>query len=378
MGQFLDEAIRMSLPDETKKKIFQTKLAQELSKIDPDELHQTMASFGAELGTQAAQSAIGDMNIVVDKPRSALETATAASPSVSPAPTAKLPAAATAPVDSNPRDVTSALGNFMQSFGYGAIGKPVDAGTPQAGWQTYLGARLGKAVGDVGIHGEPLSAAPTYFNTKEENYKTESEIDKAARSYDRSLALAAKRSEMIDQRTEKKQKFQETLLDKKEQLKARDDLRQYASNASQVLRSLDNLELKTKSVLPGAGRGFLGQAQAKTQVALGRYSADKDIVRYEAAVNSELIPLARKLMEEKGPITEFDVARVEKGLGTPNLPLEDRLAIIADLRGKVKQAIEFKRQAAGMDSKEFGRLYNSLDVRTSGKTSSGNTFRKAE
>src|SRR3990167_3897373 len=60
------------------------------------------------------------------------------------------------------------------------------------------------------------------------------------------------------------------------------------------------------------------------------------------AFAQELIPMARKLMEEKGPITEFDVARVEKGFGDITLPLEDKLFLMDQLRAKVNQALQAK------------------------------------
>ena len=66
--------------------------------------------------------------------------------------------------------------------------------------------------------------------------------------------------------------------------------------------------------------------------------------------------LTRKIMEEKGPITEFDVARVEKGLGNVTAPLEDKIFLLNELRNKIRQAIMNKNESAGISEEEFAKM----------------------
>lgn len=135
--------------------------------------------------------------------------------------------------------------------------------------------------------------------------------------------------------------------------KARQGLNTYLSDANQVMVALNKIERESKN-LGDFSRGLFGQTVAKTKIAVGSYAKDKNIARYEGVVAQELIPLARKLMEERGPITEWDVSRVEKGLGDKTLPLEDKLFLINEMKDKVKQAIKLKRSLASEDGAGAG------------------------
>lgn len=133
----------------------------------------------------------------------------------------------------------------------------------------------------------------------------------------------------------------------KEQSKNRQALNIYSSDANQALGALDKIEGEAKN-LGDFQRGFIPQFMAKAKVGYKRFAKDQDLARYEGVVAQELIPMARKLMEEKGPITEFDVARVEKGFGDITLPLEDKLFLMDQLRAKVNQALKAKMELAGV------------------------------
>jgi hypothetical protein len=75
-----------------------------------------------------------------------------------------------------------------------------------------------------------------------------------------------------------------------------------------------------------------------------------------------MIPMARKLMEEKGPITEFDVKRVEKGFGDVTTPLAQKVKLIGELRGKLQKAAKNKMEVAKMSELEFASNYTSLYI----------------
>lgn len=131
----------------------------------------------------------------------------------------------------------------------------------------------------------------------------------------------------------------------KRQYEAQKRLDTYVADANQALVAIDKI-VRLTNELPKYERGFWKQTGAKADVMFKKYSADKDMVRYLGAVSQELIPIARKIMEEKGPIADSDVKRVEEGLGNPSLPTEDKIFLLEELRNKILKAIKIKQQEA--------------------------------
>ena len=175
--------------------------------------------------------------------------------------------------------------------------------------------------------------------------------------------------EMIDSEKLKIQAQQEK-EDVKQISKARKDFDQYSSDAMQSLIAINKIEKEAKN-LGDFPRGMLGQTLSKANMAIKGFSKDKDVTRFMGVVAQELIPAARKIMEEKGPITEFDVARVERGLGDITTPLEDKIYLLDQLRNKIREAIFNKLQVANITPEEFktkyGNLYNASKTDGLGK-----------
>lgn len=132
------------------------------------------------------------------------------------------------------------------------------------------------------------------------------------------------------------------------------NLQEYSSNALDVLVALDTVEQYAKK-LPEFKRGFMGQTGARTAVAMGEYSADPKFSQYSGILSQKLTPLARKLQEEKGPITEFDINRVVEGLGNKNLPIEDKQVIMGEARNLIREALTNKIRNAGMTIEQFAQ-----------------------
>lgn len=132
------------------------------------------------------------------------------------------------------------------------------------------------------------------------------------------------------------------------QQKAGTDLNSYISSASDVVNALDKLE-SYASKLPEFKEGVGEQAKARVQTAVGTFAADPRFTEYEGVLNTELIPLARKLQEEKGPIAEADVEKVKAGLGKTFIPFNQRQKILGESRQKVRNAIETKLKSANRD-----------------------------
>jgi len=126
----------------------------------------------------------------------------------------------------------------------------------------------------------------------------------------------------------------------------------YSSDAVSTLAALDKLTAQTHE-LGDFKRGLLPQISEKIGINIKEAGKDEAVTRYIGVVNQELIPLARKLMEEKGPITESDVNRVEKGLGDITTPIADKLFLINQLRQKIQLAIANKAEAAEVGSNYF-------------------------
>lgn len=141
----------------------------------------------------------------------------------------------------------------------------------------------------------------------------------------------------------------------------------YSSDAMQAMTALEKIEKYSKD-LPDFKRGVMNQVGAKVKTGVNQFAKEKNVTRYIGVVAQELIPMARKLMEEKGPITEFDVARVEKGFGDLTIPQEDRLALINELRNKVKQAILNKMNTSEYSFKDITGKYKMIADKVFGKT----------
>jgi len=150
------------------------------------------------------------------------------------------------------------------------------------------------------------------------------------------------------------------------------NLQEYSSNALDVLVALDTVEQYAKK-LPKFERGFLGQTKARAGVALGEYTADPKFSQYSGILSQKLTPLARKLQEEKGPITEFDIDRVVEGLGNKNLPIEDKVVIMNEARNLVKEALTNKIRNAGMTVEQFAQQNPELYKKAFGAGGSAQT-----
>lgn len=144
---------------------------------------------------------------------------------------------------------------------------------------------------------------------------------------------------------EKRLEYREQTKEQDRVFAAKKSLDTYLSDANQITIALNKIEKSSKE-LGDFKRGPVQQTLAKGAVAYGKYTKDEKMTRYQGVIAQELIPLARKLMEEKGPITEWDVSRLEKGLGDATTPLSDKLFLINEMRNKVKEAIKAKRRIA--------------------------------
>jgi len=141
-------------------------------------------------------------------------------------------------------------------------------------------------------------------------------------------------------------------------VQASKNLNQYSSDANQMLVAINKLEKGAKT-LGDFPRGFAGQLGSRARVSVQKFGKEKNLTRYLGVLAQEFIPMARKVMEEKGPITEFDVKRVEKGLGDVTTPLEDKLFLLGEIRNKVRKALVLKRQLAqGGGEESFEALLN--------------------
>lgn len=146
---------------------------------------------------------------------------------------------------------------------------------------------------------------------------------------------------------------------RKQVFAARKSFDTYQSDANQALVAIKKIREQSKN-LPKFERGFIEQTKAKATAALGEYSKDKEITRYQGVVAQELIPMARKLMEEKGPITEFDVDRVEKGLGDLTTPQEDKTFLLDELQNKVFRALKSKSEIAELSPEDIKGKYSKV------------------
>lgn len=145
--------------------------------------------------------------------------------------------------------------------------------------------------------------------------------------------------------------------DAKRQQKNLQKLDDYSDQAINALQALNKVGTKAAQ-LGDFERGFTKQMGSKLKFVLAEQGKDKDVTEFVGAVQQELIPLGRNLVEEKGPITDSDVKKLEKGLtGGSTTPLEDKLTLIDDFKKKVRLAVQNKLSKAGVAPEELRQRY---------------------
>ena len=149
------------------------------------------------------------------------------------------------------------------------------------------------------------------------------------------------------------------------QFEGRKGLDEYISQADKALVALDKVE-NYASKLGDFKTGFWNQAGARSKYAIDKFSQDPNVAGYAGVVSQELIPLARNLAEEKGPITDPDVARIELGLGNATAPLATKKLLLNELRNKVREALRIKSQVANITPEMFASNYPDLNQRAFG------------
>lgn len=138
----------------------------------------------------------------------------------------------------------------------------------------------------------------------------------------------------------------------KNETKSRWDLDVYTDTASKALQAISKIRTAAFEI-PDIKPGFFSQSVGKVGAALKSYSKDPKISFYQGVVSQELIPLARSLAEEKGPITDLDVARIEKGLGDITTPMDTRNALLNELVNKIELGISNKSQTSGIPESDI-------------------------
>lgn len=142
-------------------------------------------------------------------------------------------------------------------------------------------------------------------------------------------------------------------------VEASKNIQDYIASANKSVTALDKMA-KYATNLGDFKTGLVSQALAKGKTTVQEFAKDPKVTEYLGVVSQELIPAARDLMEEKGPITEFDVARVEKGLGDITTPLETKFTLLNELKNKIKAVISIKLQAARIPLGDFRKKYPQL------------------
>lgn len=130
------------------------------------------------------------------------------------------------------------------------------------------------------------------------------------------------------------------------------NLTAFVDAAPKAALALDSVETAAKE-LGDFPKGFVPQLFAKGDLALKEFGQDEKVANYVGVVGQNLSVLARTIAEEKGPLTDRDIVRIEKGLGNKSAPLKTKLALISELRSKVIDTMTTKLQAAGTSYSDF-------------------------
>lgn len=147
--------------------------------------------------------------------------------------------------------------------------------------------------------------------------------------------------------------------EEKNKTKSARDLDTYTDSASKALQAIGKIRTAAEE-MPQFGPGIASQTFGKGLMAIKSYAKDPKTAKYEGVVSQELIPLARNLAEEKGPITDTDVARIEKGLGDKTTPLPVRNELLNELVNKIELGLENKAQTSGQGVEQIMQRNTSL------------------
>ena len=139
-------------------------------------------------------------------------------------------------------------------------------------------------------------------------------------------------------------------------IKEKGDLRKafFASTGdfTVVGQALDHLE-RTSKELEEFRPGVLNQILDKTKFALGSFGQEEHIAKYLASIEGSLALFARKVMGERGVLTNQDVERARKMLGNETAPLSTKLSLLGELRTKARKNMENTLANAGIEQEEL-------------------------
>lgn len=130
-----------------------------------------------------------------------------------------------------------------------------------------------------------------------------------------------------------------------------------------VLNSLDQIESKAKS-LPDFKAGVGPQLVAGAQAGMGTFAQDPKYVDYMGTVSRELPGLVRGNIGTSNRINTKEIDLATNSLGKVTTPLNTKLDLIKDYRGRIKNNVVDAARDAGIDedtlSKKYPAVYNKL------------------
>lgn len=159
-------------------------------------------------------------------------------------------------------------------------------------------------------------------------------------------------NENILQRQQQAMENQQKLADERTRQKSVRDADVAAQAGAKALLAIGKIRTASDD-LPQFGSGVTNQAFGKAAMGIKSFAKEEKTATYEGYVSQELIPLARNLAEEKGPITDNDVARIEKGLGDKTTPKEIRNSLLNELVNKIELSVASKAESAGIPIEEI-------------------------
>lgn len=241
----------------------------------------------------------------------------------------------------------------LAPFGGEAMAKlPVGEATPLAMVRARLeAAKESKDESKVWYHPKLQKIQYPDPSDDVQNLKNQGWLSIPAASTVRPMSSAQRQEESFEEAEEKEKRSLK--------IKAEKDLQTYSAMAQNALTGLE--KVKNASIeLGDFGRGVISQTIARGKLAYKEYATDPKFTFYLGTIKQELIPLARNLAEEKGPINISDVDIMEKALGKPTIPLADKMRLLEGFLLKVENALSQKAELAGYDNESFNEKYGNL------------------
>jgi hypothetical protein len=143
---------------------------------------------------------------------------------------------------------------------------------------------------------------------------------------------------------------------------AMSDLQKQVPEVNDLFTAFEAMENSAVSL--GDFKSGPEQIISQTEMKAKEMMKDPTVTKYVGTLNQQLAKIARKQNDEKGALSDFDVDRVLKGLGSATAPLSVKIDLLKEMRFAARQKILSRLEASGMTlddlKNKYPKFYNKM------------------